>query len=142
MSMISTIYCLRLHYTLGQNEIPRYLRATFPFAHKYLWLAQPPSRPLTDEPSADNRNTDSTIPGAKNGWKSFSGSKVAPIEAGIIEKKVYAELLEKVSTKTMKEKCEFKKFTKFSARYRTIRIDERIEKDSRRIKIHVRQNKR
>ena len=89
MSMISTIYCLRLHYTLGQNEIPRYLRATFPFAHKYLWLAQPPSRPLTDRSGQEPR-----IPEAKSVWKSFSSPKVSPIEAGIIEKKVYAELVE------------------------------------------------
>ena len=51
MSMISTIYCLRLHYTLGQNEIPRFLRAIFPFAHKYLWLPVPPSRPFDHERS-------------------------------------------------------------------------------------------
>ena len=93
--MISTIYCLRLHYTLGQNEIPRYLRATFPFAHKYLWLAQPPSRPLADELSSDG--PDSEVPKAKS--KSFPSPKVAPIEVKITEKKVYAELVEKVSSK-------------------------------------------
>ena len=95
MSMISTIYCLRLHYTLGQNEIPRYLRATFPFAHKYLWLAQPPSRPLADESSSDG--PDSEVPKAKS-CKSLPSQKVAPIEAAITEK-VYAELVEKVSSK-------------------------------------------
>ena len=97
MSMISTIYCLRLHYTLGQNEIPRYLRATFPFAHKYLWLAQPPSRPLADESSSDG--PDSEVPKAESCCKSFPSPKVAPIEAAITEKKVYAELAEKVSSK-------------------------------------------
>ena len=97
MSMISTIYCVRLHYTLGQNEIPRYLRATFPFAHKYLWLAQPPSRPLADESSSDG--PDSEVPKAKSCCKSFPSPKVAPIEAAITEKKVYAELVEKVSSR-------------------------------------------
>ena len=79
MSMISTIYCLRLHYTLGQNEIPRFLRAIFPFAHKYLWLAVPPSRPMDHQPSGS--------------------PKVAPIEsfdAAFTEKKIYAELVKKV----------------------------------------------
>ena len=79
MSMISTIYCLRLHYTLGQNEIPRFLRAIFPFAHKYLWLAVPPSRPMDHQPSGS--------------------PKVAPIEsfdAAVTEKKIYAELVKKV----------------------------------------------
>ena len=95
MSMISTIYCLRLHYTLGQNEIPRFLRATFPFAHKYLWLAQPPSRPLADE-SSDG--PDSEVPKAQSCYKSFPSPKVAPIKVAITEKKVYAELVEKVSS--------------------------------------------
>ena len=97
MSMISTIYCLRLHYTLGQNEIPRYLRATFPFAHKYLWLAQPPSRPMGDESSG--KNNDSEVSKTKRVWKSFPSPKVAPIEVAISEKKVYAELVEKASSK-------------------------------------------
>ena len=79
MSMISTIYCLRLHYTLGQNEIPRFLRAIFPFAHKYLWLAVPPSRPFDHEP-----------------WGS---PKVVPkesFETAVTGKKASAELVKKV----------------------------------------------
>ena len=97
MSMISTIYCLRLHYTLGQNEVPRYLRAVFPFAHKYLWLAQPPSRPLDDESSDKNNGPDPEVSKTKSGSK--SSPKVAPIEVAVTEKKVYAELVEKVSCK-------------------------------------------
>ena len=75
MSMISTIYCLRLHYTLGQNEIPRFMRAIFPFAHKYLWLAPPPSRPVHELSECQ---------------------KVVPIKTLFTEKTIYAELVEKV----------------------------------------------
>ena len=79
MSMISTIYCLRLHYTLGQYEIPSFMRAFFPFAHKYLWLPVPPSRPFDHEPSGS--------------------PKVAPkegFETTVTGKKAYAELVKKV----------------------------------------------
>ena len=83
MSMISTIYCLRLHYTLGQYEIPRFMRAIFPFAHKYLWLAPPPSQPLDLEPSR----------------RASRISKVAPnesFETAVTAKKEHAELVKRV----------------------------------------------
>ena len=79
MSMISTIYCLRLHYTLGQNEIPKFFRAIFPFAHKYLWLPVPPSRPLDHKPSGSPK----AVP-----KESF--------EAAVTGKKAYPELVKKV----------------------------------------------
>ena len=59
------------------------MRSIFPFAHKYLWLAPPPSRPFDLEPSA----------------RASRSSKVAPIErfeTAVPEKKNYAELVKKV----------------------------------------------
>ena len=41
-SMMTTIYCLRLHYVVGQRRVPELFRKTFKILPKFLCLHSPP----------------------------------------------------------------------------------------------------
>ena len=58
-SMISTIYCLRLHHMVGQHALPSWLRWLIRIGPKILCLHTPPEKPsdlISDPPTPVKEN--------------------------------------------------------------------------------------